>query len=98
MRVIHAGADANRIETPDNLRPLTGQWTIKHRRQTIVAVGLVSGGNIEDRNMSEIGQPPLPRCKIFRTALHDGGKALQLLGADRGIAVAQAAMSTDRRP
>src|SRR5437764_15291438 len=97
MRVIHAGADANRIETPDNLRPLTGHWTVKHRRQTIVAVGLVSGGNIEDPNMSEIGQPPLQRCKIFRTALQDDVKALELLAADRGINVAKAIVDTERK-
>src|SRR5437868_11156611 len=62
-----------------------------------MAVGLVGSGNIENRDMLKVADPLLQHCKIFRAALQDGVKALELLAADRGIDVAQAVINTERK-
>src|SRR5260370_18212101 len=97
MGVIDAGADAGGVETPNDLRPLTGQRAVKHRCQTIVAAGLAGGSDIENSNMLETGQPLLQYRKVPRTALQDRIEALELLTTDLGIDVAQAIVGAERK-
>src|SRR5882757_6321350 len=83
MRVVDAGADADRLEAPNDLGALTGQWAVEHHGQTIVAVGLVGGGDIEYRDVLEIGQRVLEGAEIPGATLQDSIQALELFATDR---------------
>ncbi len=62
-----------------------------------MAVGLVSGSNIEHRDVIEAGEPGLERREILRATLPNGVQALELLATDRRIDVAQAIIDTERQ-
>src|SRR6202035_5694017 len=97
MRVVDAGADADRIEAANDFRALAGQWAIQYGGETVVAVGLVGRGDIEHRNLLEAGEPALERCKIPGATLEDHAEALELFATDRRIDVAEAIVDTKRK-